>query len=121
MRLGSFTKGRAELSAIIGFLAYLSSSDSLIDIPLCLSRVLGRRCPTCGTVRSLWHIMHGELTKAWSLNPIGYIAIVILARRAIVLCLPRRQVASHSEHDRLDVALLASYLILGSMRMMGTV
>jgi hypothetical protein len=113
------TARRIELGMIIGFLAYLTATKSLINIPLCLSRTLGLPCPTCGTTRSLWHLLHGNFGEAWTANPIGYIALLVLARRAFVLSLPHRPAVRLLEHLWLDLGLLASYLAFGALRMMG--
>jgi hypothetical protein len=117
MKGRSSTARWVELLAIALFLLYLTSSDSLIDVPLCLNRCLGIRCPTCGTTRSLWHLLHGKFVEAWALNPIGYVALFVLARRAFVLARPRHPMIRLVEHRWLDVGLLTGYLIFGSLRL----
>lgn len=108
----------AEFGAIVLLLIYLMTSSTLVDVPLCLYRYLGRPCPTCGTTRSVSHILHGEFTKAWALNPIGYVALAVLSRRAFVLARPRHPIARLLENRWLDVGLLGSYLIIGSFRLL---
>jgi hypothetical protein len=109
------------MASIVGLVIYLATSETLGDLPLCVFRYLGRPCPTCGTTRSLWNVLHGNLTTAWSLNPIGFLVVVVLARRLVVLSVPRHPIVRLLEHPRLDAALLATYFALGSMRVLGVV
>jgi hypothetical protein len=109
---------RLELAAIVVVLGCLASSESLVDVPLCLNRCLGFRCPTCGTARSLWHLLHSNFAEAWAMNPIGYVALVVLVRRTVVLVRPRFPKLRLLENRWLDAGLLVSYLTLGSLRLM---
>jgi hypothetical protein len=117
MRGRGLTARWTEFSAILGLLAYLAGTDTLIDVPLCVSRYMGRPCPSCGTIRSLWHLLHGRFSESWALNPIGYVALAVLARRAIVLTRPSRLVVRSLENRWLEALFLASYLTLGCMRL----
>src|SRR5512136_624887 len=75
-----------EVTLILGVLVYFFLAQmppSLLSCPF-LS-ITGHECPTCGTTRSLWNILHGNLSKAWHLNPVGYCVLVVLIRRICVL------------------------------------
>jgi len=115
------TARRVELGMILGLLAYVAATDSLIDLPLCWSRTLGLPCPTCGTTRSLWHLLHGDLPGAWASNPIGYVALLVLVRRVVVISSPDRTAVRILERRWLDYGLLASYLAFGLSRLIGIV
>ena len=34
--------------------------------------VTGKHCPSCGNTRSLISFIHGDYTKSWNYNPIGF-------------------------------------------------
>lgn len=42
-------------------------------------------CPACGTTRSTLEILKGNLTQALQINPLGYLAILILLVTPILL------------------------------------
>jgi len=49
----------------------------------------GLPCPTCGLTRSVILTLHGELTRAWMVNPSGPVfAFGLLAAGTILLLLP---------------------------------
>jgi hypothetical protein len=39
-----------------------------------LKNTVGVACPSCGTTRSILHVLHGDITHAFLLNPFGLIA-----------------------------------------------
>ena len=46
---------------------------------ICVFRnVTGLPCPFCGGTRSVGSILSGDLAEAWSFNPLGFAAILIL-------------------------------------------
>ena len=42
-------------------------------------RVTTIPCPSCGTVHSIVSILHGDLRKAFSENPLGFFGILLVA------------------------------------------
>lgn len=41
-------------------------------LPTCpLHALTGWNCPGCGTMRALHHLLHGEFSAAWRLNPLA--------------------------------------------------
>lgn len=43
-------------------------------IEICiLKRTVGLACPSCGTTRSILHILHGDLISAFFFNPLGIV------------------------------------------------
>ena len=62
-------------------LASLWNSGLVEDGPiLCWFRALtGHPCPFCGSTRAVSALCAGDVSAAWSLNPLGTIAFVILA------------------------------------------
>lgn len=41
-----------------------------------LKNTVGLACPSCGTTRSILHVLHGDVVNAFLLNPFGLIAII---------------------------------------------
>ena len=42
-------------------------------------RITGIPCPSCGTIHSIVSILHGDLPKALSENPLGFAGILVVA------------------------------------------
>ncbi len=47
--------------------------------PCFIKTVTGIPCPSCGTTRSVMLILHGNFFDAFRLNPLGFVAVFILA------------------------------------------
>ena len=120
-RLRSDLRRGGELAFLIGILLYFLLSRSLPDIPLCPSGYFGYRCPTCGTTRSLWNILHGNFATAWGFNPIGYVVLLVLCRRIVVLSLLSRRVNQLLESGLADLSLLGAFLAFGFLRVIAAV
>jgi hypothetical protein len=66
---------------IIGFgwvawnLFYFQQSSPGLEICV-LKNVAGLPCPSCGTTRSILHLLHGDLSTALFMNPFGIIAFI---------------------------------------------
>jgi hypothetical protein len=43
-----------------------------------LKNTVGLPCPSCGTTRSILHLVHGDLSSAVLLNPLGIIAFIVM-------------------------------------------
>jgi hypothetical protein len=43
-----------------------------------LKNTVGLPCPSCGTTRSVLHLLHGDIANAILLNPIGLIAFICM-------------------------------------------
>ncbi len=41
-----------------------------------LKNTVGLACPSCGTTRSIMHVLHGDVVNAFLLNPFGLIAFI---------------------------------------------
>lgn len=41
-----------------------------------LKNTVGLACPSCGTTRSIMHVVHGDIVNAFLLNPFGLIAFI---------------------------------------------
>ena len=41
-----------------------------------LKRTTGLACPSCGTTRSILHLLHGDFSSAVLLNPLGILAFI---------------------------------------------
>jgi len=78
--------GLPPLEAILwlaGFIVlYFVGPESPRGADLCLFRRLGLgACPGCGLGAAIHHILHGNLGAAWSSNPLGFPAVLILGWR----------------------------------------
>ncbi|MEY3178442.1 MAG: hypothetical protein RJB42_683 [Bacteroidota bacterium] len=66
---------------IIGFgwvawnLFYFQQSSPGLEICV-LKNAVGLPCPSCGTTRSVLHLLHGDLSSAILMNPIGIFVII---------------------------------------------
>lgn len=64
-----------------GYFVYdLNSSRKAGEgLTVCIIKtVTGLPCPSCGTTQSVIHILHGKWLQAAQLNPLGFLAIVLL-------------------------------------------
>lgn len=110
-----------ELFIIIVIFTYFIVSPRLLDIPSCPSIYLrGVPCPTCGTTRAMWHILHGRFASAWALNPIGFLVVLVLARRVIVLSVHSQSANRWLQNERVDFVLFSMFLLLGFARLFQT-
>lgn len=90
--------------------------DKLPQVPICsLNRIFGIECPACGTTRAIWAILHGELHKAFCLNPAGYVVIAFITRLIFADLLPmgsiRRIINSRSVDLLMIIALIGSMML----------
>jgi hypothetical protein len=60
-------------------------------------------CPSCGTSRSIYQLINGDFSKAFELNPIGYIGLSLL------ICIPFLSL--------IDFFLKSKYLIIASLKL----
>ena len=70
----------ALAAASYGLLAlFYHNANGSISAQVCpINRVTGIPCPSCGTARSIVHIMEGNLHGAILTNPLGYFAAFLL-------------------------------------------
>jgi len=47
--------------------------------PCAFHAITGLHCPGCGLTRMLHGLVHGDVTRAWSMNPLAMIALPLLA------------------------------------------
>ena len=92
----------------------------LPNVPLCgLRHFFGIECPTCGTTRSLWHILHGRFSNAWLLNPAGFVVAIALLRYFVTSVMPKGTIARTINSiwcDRVFLAALFGMLGLKMIR-----
>lgn len=107
-----------ELLFLGALIAYFAATSVIVDVPLCPFRhFLGCPCPTCGTTRSVWSILHGNLAAAWGCNPIGFIVVIALFRRLVTLLLPKFRWIQIANADLPTLLLLVAFFALGYARM----
>jgi hypothetical protein len=107
----------AELVIILLIVIYFTFSTSLISIPLCpFNYFLHYPCPTCGTTRSIWHLLHGNFKLAWSFNPIGFVVMFLLFRRMSYLLLPKFRWQQYVNSNLFNHVLMIIYILLGLLR-----
>jgi hypothetical protein len=54
-----------------------SFQQSKPGLEICLlKRTTGVACPSCGTTRSILHLLHGDFSSAVLLNPLGLLAFI---------------------------------------------
>ena len=106
-----------ELLLIASIITCFAASTTIYDLPLCPFRhFLGWSCPTCGTTRSVWAILHGNLATAWGFNPIGFIVVIALVRRSAALIWPKSRWVQVANADLPSLVLLIAFFVLGYAR-----
>lgn len=108
----------AEVIVLALLMAYFTLSRTLLKVPMCPFAYLGLRCPTCGTTRAVWNIMHGNFSAAWSLNPIGFLVVFLFLRRLEALTFRIQIIARLLANQIVDLGLIAGFLIFGFMKML---
>lgn len=117
MRVGCLTSRWCELAVIVAVLGYFTFSPRLVTLPLCPSMYFaGIPCPTCGTTRAVWHLLHGHISDAWSFNPIGFLVVLLLARRVVVLSIRDHIMSRWLQNEVFSRILFATFLLLGLVR-----
>ncbi|MBD2430520.1 DUF2752 domain-containing protein [Fischerella sp. FACHB-380] len=74
------------LAAIV--LYFFNPSDSQIYPPSPFRLLTGLYCPGCGTLRGLHYLLHGNLLKAFDLNPLMVISLPYLIYSYIAYSAP---------------------------------
>lgn len=69
-------------------LLYLSLSHAL-HIPCAIRLITGMLCPTCGTTRGVWYLLHGDVNSAIASNPISFVVVFVVIRAALLQCTTR--------------------------------
>jgi Protein of unknown function (DUF2752) len=75
------------LAAIGLVYLYLVAPSPSTTPPCPTLRLLGLRCPGCGSLRAVHHLLHLRFARAFALNPLATLALPFLA---IALIWPRR-------------------------------
>lgn len=77
---------RLELALLTAGLVTFAVMPQLPHVPLCFYHaVTGHDCPGCGTTRAVFAILHGRFADAASLNLLGYLVLLLVARRMVTL------------------------------------
>jgi hypothetical protein len=64
------------------------ASSSLLW-PCAFHVITGLHCPGCGLTRTLHALVHGDIARAWSMNPLAMIALPLLAMMLVQWCVAR--------------------------------
>jgi hypothetical protein len=104
---------KLEVGLIALFFCFFSTISKLPEIPLCPAVWFGGiGCPACGTTRSVWSIMHAQFVDAWALNPIGYVVVLAMIRRLVVLATRKREAFTALDSHAVDQLLIYSFFAL---------
>ncbi len=114
---------------LVGFAALvLAILPALPAIPLCPILIMtGSPCPFCGTTRSLWSILHLRFEDAWQFHPVGYVILLMVARRFsldafrnidALRAIPAIQLL---ERRPVEHTLIALFFASGTLRFLGFV
>lgn len=80
---------KLEVALLVAALVAFAMMPSLPHVPLCFYHaVTGHDCPGCGTTRSVFAILHGRFADAAALNLLGYLVLLVVARRIVTLLRP---------------------------------
>jgi len=107
-------------TAVVGAAAVVASSgvamlrvfDANALWPCAFHFVTGLHCPGCGLTRMLHALVHGDVARAWSMNPLAMIALPLLSMMLVQWWLARPLLPSWLDRCARDgrvwiVALLA--------------
>jgi len=70
--------GATAVCASLG-VAVLRVFDANALWPCAFHALTGLHCPGCGLTRMLHALVHGDVARAWSMNPLAMIALPLLA------------------------------------------
>ena len=70
--------GATAVCASLG-VAVLRMFDANSLWPCAFHAITGLHCPGCGLTRMLHALVHGDVARAWSMNPLAMIALPLLA------------------------------------------
>lgn len=106
--------------ALIGVAAFLlwivHPSESGL-IPRCpVLQVSGLYCSGCGSLRAIHHLLQGELTLAWSMNPLAVLLLPVLMVLAGAELLFLRYDVAQRIPARWIWLLLAVFILFGILR-----
>lgn len=77
----AFTIG-AGATAAVGLIALLSAhtpGESSLLPPCMFHAATGLFCPGCGITRAMHALVHGDIVRAWSMNPLALIGLMAFA------------------------------------------
>jgi len=80
--LADLATGRALLQADE---ARVYITGRALDIQCAFRSATGLPCPTCGITRSVVMSLHGEFARAWSMAPVGPVAVLGLLAFALAM------------------------------------
>lgn len=114
---------RLELALLIAGLVTFAVMPQLPHVPLCFYHaVTGHDCPGCGTTRAVFAILHGRFADAASLNLLGYLVLLLVARRMVTLARASEEQAwfNRPEVDRVlligGIAVASVQFLLKTLR-----
>lgn len=63
---------------------YLYNPTEIAGIPRCPFLALtGYKCPGCGTLRGIHHLLHLQFAKAWQMNPLLLVSLPLVVAMSI--------------------------------------
>lgn len=73
--IGTKHKFIVSLTVVVGVsvlvFLYLYNPTEITSIPRCpFFALTGYKCPGCGTLRGIHHLLHLQFAKAWQMNPL---------------------------------------------------
>ncbi|HEX2833903.1 MAG TPA: DUF2752 domain-containing protein [Thermoanaerobaculia bacterium] len=69
-------------------------------------------CPTCGTTRGLFALLHGDVRLAMQSNPLSFLVPLIVLRRGFVLTTYGTRCSALFNHQAIDRTLMASFFAI---------
>ncbi|HEY1139594.1 MAG TPA: DUF2752 domain-containing protein [Lysobacter sp.] len=77
MQMRTAVVGATAVFASVG-VAMLRAFDPAALWPCAFHAITGLHCPGCGLTRLLHALVHGDVARAWSMNPLAMIALPLL-------------------------------------------
>ena len=100
----------------LGWAAIWLSVNANRHVDLCLFKLFtGTPCPTCGTTRGVWRLLHGHVVQAWLCNPLVFsIGLAFLTVGALRVLFARAVHISLTKNERRIAWFLAVVLLIAN-------
>lgn len=103
--------------AVAAVVLYTRDPEEPGSYPLCpLNAVTGLYCPGCGSLRAAHQLLHGNVSRGFSLNPLAVLAVPFMAYHLAVWLVPAVRPIPRESNAIVTWLLLATVVAFGVLR-----
>ena len=107
----------AAVVAVAAVVLYTRDPGEPGSYPVCpLNAATGLYCPGCGTLRAAHQLLHGNVGKGFSLNPLAVLAVPFMAYHLAVWLMPALRPTQRQPNAMVTWLLLAAVVAFGVLR-----